>query len=119
MRVSRLASQLRRALTLFGIALGAFTTSLGAQAAPAPVTPAEVPGSSLEIYVMTMGQGPMIWERFGHNALGIRDRETNTNVVYNWGVFRFEGDFLPRFIRGDTRYWVEPWDAALTVAAGS
>ncbi|MBC7896798.1 MAG: DUF4105 domain-containing protein, partial [Cytophagaceae bacterium] len=112
-----MASRLVRALGSVSLALALGTLHLGAQAAPIAPAVTEVPGSELEIYVMTMGQGDPIWERFGHNALGIRDRATNTNVVYNWGVFRFaDGDFLPRFIRGDTRYSVEGYDAALTVA---
>ncbi len=86
----------------------------GALRAQAPLTPP--PGSDLEVYVMTMGPGDAIWERFGHNALGIRDRSTGTDVVYNWGVFDFgEADFLPRFIRGEMRYRVEPYDAMLTL----
>ncbi|MGQ0646028.1 MAG: lipoprotein N-acyltransferase Lnb domain-containing protein [Gemmatimonadaceae bacterium] len=75
-----------------------------------------VPGSQLEIYVMTMGVGDAVWERFGHNALGIRDKSANTDIVYNWGTFSFtEADFLPRFIRGENRYWVAPNDGGLTV----
>ena len=79
--------------------------------------PAAEPGSDLQIYVMTMGPGDAIWERFGHNALGIRDATAGTDVVYNWGVFRFtEAEFLPRFLRGEMRYSVEAYDARATVA---
>lgn len=79
--------------------------------------PVAEPGAELDIYVMTMGPGDAIWERFGHNALGVRNRVTGEDVVYNWGVFRFtEADFLPRFLRGDMRYSVEGYDAQATVA---
>ncbi|MGQ0765676.1 MAG: lipoprotein N-acyltransferase Lnb domain-containing protein [Gemmatimonadota bacterium] len=82
--------------------------------APAP----QEPGSELEVYVMTMGRGDPVWAKFGHNALGIRDRSRGTDVVYNWGTFSFsESDFLPRFLRGHMRYWVERDDAAQTVGA--
>ncbi len=93
------------------------TTGLAGQGTPA--TPAlPEPGSELEVYLMTMGPGDLIWERFGHNGLGIRDRSTGSDVVYNWGVFRFsEADFLPRFLRGEMRYSVEPYDAGPTLAA--
>ena len=78
----------------------------------------EVAGSELEVYVMTMGQGDLLWERFGHNALGIRDRAAGTDIVYNWGTFSFEqADFLPRFLRGEMLYWMAPHDAAATLAA--
>lgn len=84
----------------------------GGAVAQAPVEP----GANLEVYVMTMGPGDMIWERFGHNAIGIRDRAAGTDIVYNWGVFDFtEADFLPRFIRGEMRYRVEPVDALLSI----
>ncbi len=79
--------------------------------------PVAEPGAELDIYVMTMGPGDAIWERFGHNALGVRNRVTGEDVVYNWGVFRFtEADFLPRFLRGEMRYSVEAYDAQGTVA---
>ena len=101
-------------------ALG-LAASLALLAAPAaaqgPPASAPEPGAELEVYVMTMGVGDAVWERFGHNALGIRDRATNTDVVYNWGTFSFtEADFLPRFIRGENRYWVAASDARLTIA---
>lgn len=83
-----------------------------------PGAGAAVPGSELEIYVMTMGQGDLLWERFGHNALGIRDRRAGTDIVYNWGTFSFEQeDFLPRFLRGEMLYWMAPNDAAGTLVA--
>ncbi len=85
---------------------------------PAHAQDSTVAGSALEIYLMTMGPGDAIWERFGHNGIGIRDRRAGTDLVYNWGVFDFtEADFLPRFIRGEMRYRVEPYDAGLTVEA--
>lgn len=89
-----------------------------ASASPAVAAPslAPVPGSELEIYVMTMGQGSLLWERFGHNALGIRDARAGTDIVYNWGMFSFDQPgFLPRFLRGEMRYWMAPYDAARTL----
>lgn len=94
------------------------------QGAPSPVPAApsagatDVPGSELDVYVMTMGQGSLLWERFGHNALGIRDRRTGTDIVYNWGTFSFEQPgFLPRFLRGEMLYWMAPYDAVQTLLA--
>lgn len=77
-----------------------------------------LPGSELDVYVMTMGQGDLLWERFGHNALGIRDRRSGTDLVYNWGMFSFDQPgFLPRFLRGEMRYWMAPFDAVQTLMA--
>lgn len=90
------------------------TTSLGmAQAADS----AGPPGSELEVYLMTMGQGDMVWERYGHNAIGIRNRQTGEDVVYNWGLFSFdEPGFIGRFLRGEMMYWMGGQDAASTMA---
>lgn len=86
-------------------------------AAPGPAADAHS-GSELDVYVMTMGQGDLLWERFGHNALGIRDRRAGTDVVYNWGMFSFDQPgFLPRFLRGEMRYWMAPFDAVQTLMA--
>ncbi|MFN8667873.1 MAG: DUF4105 domain-containing protein [Gemmatimonadaceae bacterium] len=87
--------------------------------APTAAQPVEAPpGSELEVYVMTMGQGDLLWERFGHNALGIRDTRTGTDLVFNWGMFSFEQPgFLPRFLRGEMRYWMAPFDATQMLLA--
>jgi hypothetical protein len=84
---------------------------------PAPPVTADssIPGSELEVYLMTMGQGDLIWERFGHNAIGIRNQRSGEDLVYNWGLFSFqEPGFVGRFLRGDLRYWMAPFDAAAT-----
>lgn len=113
----------RSALALLLLLVPALPAGLRAQqdvsAAPALASPGDaVPGSELEVYVMTMGQGDLVWERFGHNALGIRDRRAGTDVVYNWGTFSFaQEDFLARFLRGEMLYWMAPNDAAQTLVA--
>lgn len=118
----------RASLAAVVLALGAFAlpaptkaraqpTRLAPREASLPQSPA-IPGSELDIYVMTMGQGDLLWERFGHNAIGIRDRRTGTDVVYNWGMFSFDQPgFLPRFLRGEMLYWMAPFDAAQTLVA--
>ena len=64
-----------------------------------------------------MGQGDQIWERYGHNAIGIRDNRSKTDIVYNWGLFSFdEPGFIGKFVRGETMYWMGGQDAASTVA---
>ena len=76
-----------------------------------------MPGSELTVYLMTMGQGDQVWERYGHNAIGIRNRLTNSDIVFNWGIFSFEEPgFIGRFLRGETMYWMAGLDAAASVA---
>lgn len=91
----------------------------GAAASPLAAQPtAPVDGAQLKVYLLTMGQGEALWERFGHNALVIRDLRTNAGTAWNWGVFDFAApDFLTRFLTGDTRYWMAGDDFARTVEA--
>ncbi|MFL5544536.1 MAG: DUF4105 domain-containing protein [Gemmatimonadaceae bacterium] len=95
------------------VALSVVAT-LDAQNAPAPqiptaTTPPIEPGSELTVYLLTFGWGDEVWERFGHNAIWIKDRARGTDTTYNWGMFDFnQPHFLRRFLTGDTRYWMEP-----------
>lgn len=99
---------------LFGIASSAIGSPSGA-VAQADVPTAATPGDELTVYIMTMGPGANVWERFGHNAIWIRDAETGTDVAYNYGMFSFEQEnFLLRFIQGQMYYWMEGFDALLT-----
>lgn len=76
----------------------------------------QVPGSELTVYLMTMGPGDAIWEKFGHNAIWIHDNVKNTDIAYNWGLFDFAAsDFMSRFLRGDMRYWMGGMDLESTV----
>jgi hypothetical protein len=79
----------------------------------AQVPETTVPGSELTVYLVTVGPGSAVWERFGHNAIGIRDAKRGTDRVYNYGLFSFEqGGFLTRFLRGHMVYWVAGFNAA-------
>ena len=81
------------------------------QAVSAPAAGPVEPGSNLTIYLLTFGMGNAVWERFGHNAIWIKDRTRGTDVTYNWGMFDFnQPHFLRRFLTGDTRYWMEAID---------
>lgn len=82
---------------------------------PAPSTlqepsPPALPGSELRVWLVTMGPGDAVWERFGHNALRILDPERGTDLSYNWGIFDFQQeDFIPRFLRGQMLYTMAPF----------
>src|SRR3954451_8025969 len=104
----------RNLVGIFGLAC-ASSTKLHAQMAPLlpplQTTAAVVtnePGSNLTVYLLTFGWGDEVWERFGHNAIWIKDRALGTDTTYNWGMFDFnQPHFLRRFLTGDTRYWME------------
>jgi len=77
-----------------------------------------VPGSHIEVFLMTMGPGDAIWERFSHNALVIRDDFAGTEIAYNWGIFDFnQADFIARLLRGHMRYWMAGYRAAYMIEA--
>ncbi len=105
-------------LALLGVVVGASVfaavcivgswTAVSAQVAPPPGdSMSAAPGSHLEVFLMTMGPGEAIWERFSHNALVIRDDFAGTEIAYNWGMFDFsQSDFITRLARGRMRYWM-------------
>jgi hypothetical protein len=91
--------------------LNAQTLPANPQLAPSGVASSNEPGSNLTVYLLTFGMGDEVWERFGHNAIWIKDRTRGTDTTYNWGMFDFnQPDFLRRFLTGDTRYWMQGID---------
>jgi hypothetical protein len=79
-------------------------------AAPLSVQRSDVDG--LDVYLVTFGQGELVFERFGHNAIWLHDTGAGTDSTYDWGNFSFsQPGFLRRFLTGDTRYWMEAKDA--------
>ena len=92
------------------------TGGLSAQAQT--TAPGEAPAAELSVVLLTMGPGEAIWEKFGHNAIWIRDPGAGTEVAYNWGMFDFAADdFLPRLVKGEMLYWMAGYDAEATVRA--
>ena len=71
------------------------------------------PGSELDVALVTFGPGEEIWERFGHNAILIRDRGAGTQRLYNYGMFDFaQENFWLNFARGKMLYRIEVSDPA-------
>lgn len=74
------------------------------------------PGSELTVYLLTMGPGDQVWEKFGHNAIWIHDESNHTDSAYHWGLFDFaDKDFYPNFIKGRMRYSMGAFDKNETV----
>ena len=68
------------------------------------------PGSELRVWLITIGPGDAVWERFGHNAIRLLDTRTGYDASYNWGIFDFQQeDFIPRFLRGEMLYMMAPF----------
>src|SRR5690242_19082355 len=68
---------------------------------PAHAGVANAPGANLEISLVTYGPGETYWERFGHDAIEVRDTASGEAFNFNYGVFDFdERGFLLNFARG-------------------
>lgn len=79
---------------------------------------AEEPGSQLTVFLLTMGPGDEVWEKFGHNAIWIHDAANHTDIVYHWGLFDFaDKEFVPRFILGRMRYSMGAFNFDETIQA--
>jgi hypothetical protein len=59
-----------------------------------------------EIWLVTYGPGQIYWQRFGHNAIWVRDGELGLDHVFNFGFFDFaQEDFFLRFLQGRMLYF--------------
>jgi hypothetical protein len=96
-------------------ALALVLLCLAALAAPAQPSPSGIPAadsndavatpSPLQVYLLTVEPGELYWQRFGHNAILLRDPDSGRSVSYNFGYFDFaQQDFLLRFVRGRMLY---------------
>ena len=75
---------------------------------PARADVADAPGANLEISLVTYGPGDIYWERFGHDAIELRDTASGEEVNFNYGVFNFdEKNFFLNFARGHMRYLID------------
>jgi hypothetical protein len=93
------------------VVLLSWTSAGRAQARPTRPA-AEEPGARLTVYLMTMGPGSAVWERFGHNAIYIHDPDRGTDDTYNYGLFDFrQENFVLRFIQGRMWYWMAGFPA--------
>jgi hypothetical protein len=93
------------------------TVSLPAGAQPlAPFTvpvPAEAPAPMISL--VTFAPGEIYWQRFGHNALLVREPGARARL-YNYGIFDFrQKNFFLNFARGHMQYRLDeaPLDWAL------
>lgn len=67
--------------------------------------------ASAAVSLITFGPGPAVYERFAHNAIRIQDPAEAgkyADVSFNYGIFSFGGDFIPRFVLGHMRYLMAP-----------
>ena len=75
--------------------------------------PATTPASNLDIALITFGPGTQVWERFGHNAILVHNRDSGKALLYNYGMFDFaQKNFYLNFARGHMLYSIDVEDPA-------
>ena len=63
--------------------------------------------SQVDFYLITVDVGDNVWDNFGHTALRVVDNESNSDLVFNWGLFDTSvGNvtFASNFLRGILNY---------------
>lgn len=94
------------------LALSLLSLFLLPRPAQTQVADSAPPGSELVVYIMTMGPGDLIWERFGHIGIGVRNRVTGADTLYDYGRFSFDQPgFVTRFLQGRMLYWMAGQEA--------
>ncbi|NND43845.1 MAG: DUF4105 domain-containing protein [Xanthomonadales bacterium] len=64
------------------------------------------PGGAPEAWLVTYGPGEIYWQRFGHNAIWLREPDGELDHVFNFGYFDFRQEaFLKRFVMGRMLYF--------------
>lgn len=61
----------------------------------------------VDFYLVTVDVGNQVWDNFGHTALRVVDRNSNSDLVFNWGLFDPSGGyvrFAVNFLRGILPY---------------
>ena len=61
----------------------------------------------VDFYLITVDVGDQVWDNFGHTALRVVDRNSNSDLVFNWGLFDTSGGnvvFASNFFQGILNY---------------
>lgn len=65
-----------------------------------------LPDGAPRITLVTFGPGTEVHQYFGHNALIVSGIGGQQPLVYNYGMFGFGPDMIPKFLRGRLEFWV-------------
>lgn len=71
------------------------------------------PLEAVEVSVLTVGTADESHSLYGHTALRVKNNTTQTDLVYNYGMFDFSTpNFVLRFVKGDMQYFAAayPYD---------
>lgn len=66
---------------------------------------AQVPDSTTQVSLITVGPGDDLYSGFGHSLFWISDPALGMDITYNYGTFSFQtGNFYIKFLRGTLPY---------------
>ena len=75
------------------------------------------PPAGTEIWLVSYGPGEVYWQRFGHNAIWVRDSGRGLDHTFNFGFFDFEQEhFFLRFLMGRMLYFSAAQEAGVEFA---
>lgn len=58
-----------------------------------------------EISVLTLGPGNYLYDKFGHSAIRVQDKNTDLDLVFNYGTYDFNTPgFYTKFVQGKLLY---------------
>src|SRR5699024_4853583 len=58
-----------------------------------------------EISILTIGPGNYLYDKFGHSAIRVRDKNIGIDMVFNYGTYDFNTpNFYSKFARGKLLY---------------
>lgn len=63
--------------------------------------------NQVDYYLVTVDVGDHVWDNFGHTALRVVDRESRSDLVFNWGMFDTSAGyvtFASNFLQGILNY---------------
>lgn len=63
--------------------------------------------NQVDYYLITVDVGDHVWDNFGHTALRVVDRESHSDLVFNWGMFDASAGyvtFASNFLQGILNY---------------
>mgnify|MGYP006275215445 CR=1 FL=1 len=62
--------------------------------------------SEADVSLITILPGPAVYEAFGHSAVRVHDPARGIDRLYNYGTFRFDRWFVPKFLYGQLDYYL-------------
>lgn len=58
-----------------------------------------------EVSILTIGPGDQLYDKFGHSAFRVQDKSSNTDIIFNYGVYDFNTpNFYTKFAQGKLLY---------------